>query len=157
MFFQIENILHDSRDSLRGPCRRTSSMSFIAIIDDKCQSNYQFAGFFLPKVGYSDSFFYSSIALIFSTILYVIFICPESLPPVEQAADTNVHEAIPHESKASPVVAAKALVSHFFKSLLSPILMFAPRRLPGSRKLQFWMPLVGMALFVYLVSIVSTY
>ncbi|RXW17588.1 hypothetical protein EST38_g8265 [Candolleomyces aberdarensis] len=114
----------------------------------------QFAGFFLPKIGYSDSFFFTSVALIFTTLLYVIFICPESLPPPNEVAENNVQEQLVRlESKSSPIAAARDLISYFFSSLLSPILMFAPRRLPGSRKLQIWMPLVGMALFTYLVSI----
>jgi Na+/melibiose symporter-like transporter len=109
----------------------------------------------LPKIGYSDSFFYSSIALILAALLYVVFICPESLPPKSrnEVVENNAQELV--QSKTSPVVAASDLISRFIKSVLSPVLMFAPRRLPGSRKLQYSMPLVGMALFVYLVSIVS--
>ncbi|KAJ2915193.1 hypothetical protein MD484_g5221, partial [Candolleomyces efflorescens] len=112
----------------------------------------QFAGFFLPKIGYSDSFFYSSIALILAVLLYVVFICPESLPP--KSRNELVEESTPElvQVKTSPVVAASEIIGRFIKSVLSPVLMFAPRRLPGTRKLQYSMPLVGMALFVYLVS-----
>lgn len=110
-----------------------------------------FAAILLPGTGYSNSFFYISVTLIFITLLYVNIVCPESLSPVQRE---SVHEAQDDEPqfKSSPVQVTRSLVSRFLASLLSPILMFAPRRIPSSRKRNYSMPLVGLALFVYLVS-----
>ncbi|TEB34595.1 MFS general substrate transporter [Coprinellus micaceus] len=110
-----------------------------------------FAGLFLPRVGYSDSFFYTSIALIFFNIIYVAFVCPESLTPADNNG-AHLEDDEETVSKASALSAARNLVSRFFKSLLSPILMFAPRRVPSIAGRNFSMPLVGLALFLYLVS-----
>ncbi|KAJ2915426.1 hypothetical protein MD484_g4989, partial [Candolleomyces efflorescens] len=113
----------------------------------------QFAGYFLPNVGYSDSFFYSSIALNFAALLYVLFICPESLPPrnSNDMVEKKAQERVQFKT-SGPVVIAIDLISRFIKSIFSPVLMFAPRRIPGSQRLQYSMPLVGTALFLYIVS-----
>ncbi|KAF5342541.1 hypothetical protein D9611_001959 [Ephemerocybe angulata] len=110
-----------------------------------------FAGVLLPQVGYSDSFFYTSITLIFLTLLYVNFVCPESFIPVERETIENFREE-EQQSKSSAIYAARRLITRFLSALLSPILMFAPRRVLSSRKLNYGMPLVGLSLFLYLVS-----
>lgn len=113
----------------------------------------EIAGFFLPKTGYSDSFFLTSIGLIIFTLLYVIFVCPESLDPVEAVvADTTRDDRL--QFKTSPILAARSTISRILSSLLSPILMFAPRRVPNSRRWNYSMTLVGLALFSYIVSTV---
>ncbi|KAF6754593.1 hypothetical protein DFP72DRAFT_1125319 [Ephemerocybe angulata] len=101
-----------------------------------------FAGVLLPQVGYSDSFFYTSITLIFLTLLYVNFVCPESFIPVERETIENIREE-EQQSKSSAIYAARRLITRFLSALLSPILI---------RKLNYGMPLVGLSLFLYLVS-----
>ncbi|KAJ3534373.1 hypothetical protein NMY22_g6953 [Coprinellus aureogranulatus] len=93
------------------------------------------AGFFLPRTGYSDSFFYTSIGLIFTSLLYVIFICPESLIPMDNHGREPTEEEV--QPKSSPLHAASNLFARFLRALLSPILMFAPRRVPSSAGEEF--------------------
>lgn len=113
----------------------------------------QFGGLFLPKTGYSDSFFFCSITLLVCTILYVLFVCPESRFPPDAAGDSYARDF--RQLKSSPIQAARHLIRKFISALLSPISIFAPKRIRGTNKTSWNMTLVGLSFFIYCVSIVS--
>jgi hypothetical protein len=107
----------------------------------------------LPKVGYSDSFFFWSIGLIFFNLLYMIFVCPESLERPEESEVTEVEE---HPGlKPTPLAFARQQMTKFLSALLLPLFMFTPRRQPGNGKRTWMMVFVGLALLAYLISTVS--
>ncbi|KAF8199603.1 hypothetical protein BJ912DRAFT_1129825 [Pholiota molesta] len=107
-------------------------------------------GFFFPTKGYSDGYFYGSIGLISFTILYVIFVCPESKVPAAPVATAPARNSL--SAKESPMVAGRRLLFKFISALLLPISMFAPRRIPGTSRKNYNMTLVGLSLFLYIVS-----
>ncbi|KAF9004010.1 major facilitator superfamily domain-containing protein [Cyathus striatus] len=110
-----------------------------------------FGGFFLPKTGYSDAFFFVSISLIVAIMAYVFFLLPESrFPPEAPRLERQPSGSL--QLKTS-VQVAKVQLGKFMAALLSPIMMFRPRSIPGSKKRDWNMTLVGLALFIYLVSI----
>lgn len=109
-----------------------------------------FSGLFLPKTGYSDSFFFWSIGLIFFNLLYMVFICPESLERPE-TPETNEVEEQPG-LKPTPVVFVRQQMKKFLSALLLPLFMFTPRRQPGNGKRTWMMVFVGLALLAYLIS-----
>ncbi|PPQ71192.1 hypothetical protein CVT24_010010 [Panaeolus cyanescens] len=107
-------------------------------------------GLFFPPKGYNDGFFYGSIGLISATILYVIFICPESRQPQRVPV---VQERGDLASKPSPVITIGKLLKNFATALLLPISMFTPRRSFDNPSKRNWnMTFVGLGLFLYLVS-----
>ncbi|KAF5359742.1 hypothetical protein D9756_003443 [Leucocoprinus leucothites] len=110
-----------------------------------------FSGLFLPKTGYSDSFFYSSITLLICTILYLLFICPESKFPSHEEANTYSNDFL--DLKTSPIEASRRLLKKFMTALLSPIAIFSPKQIPGTNKRSWNMTLVGLSFFIYCISI----
>ncbi|KAF9445477.1 hypothetical protein P691DRAFT_777552 [Macrolepiota fuliginosa MF-IS2] len=110
-----------------------------------------FGGLFLPKTGYSDSFFFCSITLLISTILYLLFICPESRFPSHDAADSYAGDFLAF--KTSPLQAARRLTTKFISAVVSPIAIFAPKRTRGTNQRSWNMTLVGLSFFIYCVSI----
>ncbi|KAF9048410.1 major facilitator superfamily domain-containing protein [Panaeolus papilionaceus] len=107
-------------------------------------------GLFFPPKGYNDGFFYGSIGLIFATMLYVIFICPESRKPERVPASRSRTDLV---SKPSPVITIGKLFKNFATALLLPISMFTPRRsLDHPSKRNWNMTFIGFGLFLYLVS-----
>ena len=89
------------------------------------------------------------------TLLYVFFICPESLQH-RPADDTYIQDEL--QFKTSPVLVARRMFTRFISALLSPIAMFAPRTVPGQgRRLNYNMTFMGLGLFIYLVSTVSLF
>lgn len=107
-------------------------------------------GLFLPPTGYNDGFFFVSISLMLGTLLYVLFICPESLQhrPVD---NTYIQDEL--QFKTSPVLVARRMFTKFISALLSPIAMFAPRTVPGQGpRPNYNMTFLGLGLFIYLVS-----
>ncbi|KAH6913454.1 major facilitator superfamily domain-containing protein [Coprinopsis sp. MPI-PUGE-AT-0042] len=109
-----------------------------------------FSGLFLPKIGYSDSFFFWSIGLIFFNVLYIIFICPESL---ERSEETEVAQTEEEPGlKPSPVAFARQQMTKFLSTLLLPLFMFTPRQQPGNGKRTWMMVFVGFAILAYLIS-----
>jgi len=115
----------------------------------------QFSGLFLPKTGYSNSFFFSSITLLVSTILYLVFVCPESRFPTRD--DTSVYTRDFLDLKTSPIRASQRLFRKFMTALLSPIAMFSSKPIPETNQRSWNMILVGLSFFLYCVSIVSSY
>ncbi|KAJ3574175.1 hypothetical protein NP233_g1930 [Leucocoprinus birnbaumii] len=109
-----------------------------------------FGGFFLPKTGYSDSFFYSSITLLVCTILYITFICPESRFP---SRDENTYSRDFSDLKSSPIQASRRLFKKFMTDLFSSVAIFSPKRVPDTNKRSWNMTLVGLSFFLYCVSI----
>ncbi|KAF8968173.1 major facilitator superfamily domain-containing protein [Flammula alnicola] len=107
-------------------------------------------GLFFPPKGYSDGYFFGSIGLISLTLLYVIFVCPESRPPSKPAATARQQNTL--SFKESPMLACRRLILNFASALLLPISMFAPRRVPGSSRKNYNMTFVGLSLFFYIVS-----
>ena len=99
-------------------------------------------------------FFYVSISLLVVTSLYVIFLCPESRKPTaqtQQAPSTNDSTT----PKTFPS-AFRQTIKRFLSALMIPIIMFAPRRMPGRpAKKNYNLTLLGLGLFIYLVSTVS--
>ncbi len=55
------------------------------------------------------------------------------------------------------MTAARRLFFKFISALLLPITMFAPRRIPGTSRKNYNMTLVGLSLFLYIVSTVSSF
>ncbi|KAF8149882.1 major facilitator superfamily domain-containing protein [Crassisporium funariophilum] len=108
-------------------------------------------GLFLPPTGYSDNYFYGSISLITLTLLYVLFVCPESRNSSIPASNARIQS---HPTfKSSPALAIRRLTVNFGSALLLPISMFAPRKVPGHPSRKNWnMTFVGLGLFLYLVS-----
>lgn len=107
-------------------------------------------GLFLPPTGYHDGYFFVSISLMLGTLLYVLFICPESLQrrPMD---NTYIQDEL--QFKTSPVLVARRVFKSFISALLSPIAMFAPRVVPGQGpRLNYNMTFLGLSLFLYLVS-----
>jgi hypothetical protein len=120
-----------------------------------------FGGLFFPPKGYSDGHFFASITLITLTILYVLFVCPESRvpsPSESTSTSTTPLDKIKSALALSPLQIARripALLHSFMSALLLPISMFAPRRVPGTRRKNWNMTYVGLSLFLYIVSTVS--
>ncbi|TFK27512.1 hypothetical protein FA15DRAFT_635667 [Coprinopsis marcescibilis] len=104
-----------------------------------------FAGHFLPKTGYSDLHFFCSIGVIFFNLIFVLFVCPESLQKAQPDDDGQTEFKI-----SAALIREKATA--FVTSIALPISMFAPRRIHGTQKRTYMVTLVGMALFLYLVS-----
>ncbi|EKM78815.1 hypothetical protein AGABI1DRAFT_75334 [Agaricus bisporus var. burnettii JB137-S8] len=109
-----------------------------------------FGGLFLPKTGYSHSFFLCSIGLLICTILYVLFICPESKFPSE-TADNSPSDF--QRLKHSPIQAMRHVSVKFITALLSPLFVFAPQRIRGTNKRSWNMTLVGLSFLIYCISI----
>lgn len=55
------------------------------------------------------------------------------------------------------MMAGRRLLFKFISALLLPISMFAPRRIPGTLRKNYNMTLVGLSLFLYIVSTVSSF
>ena len=115
---------------------------------------YQIGGILFPVKGYNDGFFIGSISLIFLTLLYVAFICPESRVP----SDIIAAEHSDRETSlvASPMINIRRLATKLLSALLLPISIFAPKRVPGTSRRNWNMTLCGLSLFFYVVSTVST-
>ncbi|KAF5327010.1 hypothetical protein D9619_004881 [Psilocybe cf. subviscida] len=117
-----------------------------------------FGGLFFPPKGYSDGHFFASITLISLTILYVIFVCPESRIPSPSESTTTPTTPIAKIKSAlalSPMQMARrvpVLLHSFMSAILLPVSMFAPRRVPGTRRKNWNMTYVGLSLFLYIVS-----
>ncbi|KAJ3514068.1 hypothetical protein NLJ89_g2588 [Agrocybe chaxingu] len=107
-------------------------------------------GKIFPPKGYHDGFFFGSISLIAANILFVIFICPESRFPPPPTDNTVSADEV--SFKNSPLLAIQRLSVNFLTSLLLPISMFMPLRVPGSSRRNYNMTLVGLSLFLYIVS-----
>jgi len=107
-------------------------------------------GLFLPPKGYNDGYFFGSISLITLTLLYVVFICPESLTVSTPAVRSRAPDG--PQFKTSPFLALHRLAKKFFSALLLPISMFSPRRIPGTSRRNYNMTLIGLSLFLYIVS-----
>ncbi|PFH53013.1 hypothetical protein AMATHDRAFT_55923 [Amanita thiersii Skay4041] len=109
------------------------------------------SGLVLPSKDYSDWFFYISMSLMITTLLYIIFLCPESRqitqPDINQRQDSNQH------LKSSTFLVLRRQTYRFLSTLLSPIAMFAPRSIPNyPRRKSYSLTFVGLALFIYLIS-----
>ncbi|EAU83084.2 hypothetical protein CC1G_11168 [Coprinopsis cinerea okayama7 len=109
-----------------------------------------FSGYFLPKAGYSDSFFFCSISLISFNFFYVLILCPESLQ--RQPATTRTTGGTRTEAKAGALPTIRRLLTSFIEALLLPLFMFAPRRSRGTGKRSYTMVFMGLALLIYLTS-----
>ncbi|TFK40416.1 major facilitator superfamily domain-containing protein [Crucibulum laeve] len=109
-----------------------------------------FGGFLLPSKGYSDRFFYYSMSLIFSTLLYVIFLLPESRQPPTDTGRSYTNEGV--RFKTSPFFVIRKQITKFISALLTPIAMFKPRPIPYTSRKNWNMTLVGLGLFLYLLS-----
>ncbi len=107
-----------------------------------------------PVKGYNDGFFIGSISLIFLTLLYVAFVCPESRVPSNIIAAEHSDREMSFVT--SPVIAIRRLTTKLLSALLLPISIFAPRRVPGTSRRNWNMTLCGLSLFFYVVSTVST-
>jgi len=89
------------------------------------------------------------------TLLYVLFICPESL---QRRPMDNTYIQDEPQFKTSPVLVARRTFTRFISALLSPIAMFAPRTIPGQGpRLNYNMTILGLSFFIYLVSTVSLF
>ncbi|KAF8907370.1 major facilitator superfamily domain-containing protein [Gymnopilus junonius] len=107
-------------------------------------------GYFFPAKGYNDGFFYTSIGIITFTLLYVIFVCPESLKHSERTVQSRTQDDL--SFKTSPLLVVRRLIMNFISALLLPISMFTPLRIPGSSRYNYNMTLVGLSMFLYIVS-----
>jgi len=114
--------------------------------------NSQIGGLFFPAQGYSDAFFFGSISLIAVTLAYVIVLCPESRSASTREGSSGTHDN--PSFKISPILSARRLILNFSSALLLPISMFARRAVPGSSRKNYNMTLVGLSLFLYIVSTV---
>jgi len=92
--------------------------------------------------------------LLISTILYLVFICPESRFPTHD--DPSVYARDFLELKTSPIQASRRLLKKFMAALLSPIAIFSLKPIPETNKRSWNMTLVGLSFFLYCVSIVSS-
>jgi len=98
--------------------------------------------------------FFMSASTLIVLLVYLALVCPESL----QKDDTRlVEEDMTGIRRKTLPDTIKSYLSLFVSGLLSPISMFAPRNvvLPTFRGRDWNLTLVGAALFIYLVSIVS--
>ncbi|KAG6909057.1 hypothetical protein DXG01_002210 [Tephrocybe rancida] len=111
-----------------------------------------FSGLVLPKTTSMDveKAFALSISLLAATLFYVLLLCPESREPTAPEYDTTHHEVL--GSKNSPLIVIRDYIRRFIGALIIPIAMFAPRSVPGRRGRNYNLTLVGMGLFLYLVS-----
>ncbi|KAF8638310.1 hypothetical protein AX17_002330 [Amanita inopinata Kibby_2008] len=108
-------------------------------------------GLVLPSKDSTDPFFYVSMSLMTITLLYILFLCPESRERISRVAHTD--HVIDRRVKTPPFVVIRSYIFKFFSALLSPIAMFAPRPLLGyPHKKSYSLTLVGLSLFVYLIS-----
>ncbi|KAG6862571.1 hypothetical protein C0995_000119 [Termitomyces sp. Mi166 len=111
-------------------------------------------GLVLPKTTILDveGAFALSISLLLAVLFYVLLICPESREPTAPEDETYNRET-PLFIR-DPVAVIRSYTVRFVKALVIPITMFAPRAVPGRPGRSYNLTLVGMALFLYLVSIV---
>ncbi|KAG6899546.1 hypothetical protein C0993_009277 [Termitomyces sp. T159_Od127] len=115
------------------------------------------AGLVLPKSAILevDHAFALSISLLLAVLFYVVLICPESREPT-LPEDESYYGETPVFVQ-DPVAVVRGYTVRFIKALIIPITMFAPRAVPGRAGRSYNLVLVGMALFLYLVSIVREY
>ncbi|KAF8627018.1 hypothetical protein AX15_004599 [Amanita polypyramis BW_CC] len=108
-------------------------------------------GLILPPTITIDVFFYISILILIFTFAYMLLLCPESL---ERAALVDTARHIDNErAKTPPLHMIRNYGLKFISALISPIAMFAPRPLLGHpQKKSYSVTLVGLALFIYLIS-----
>ncbi|KAH0585164.1 hypothetical protein H2248_008420 [Termitomyces sp. 'cryptogamus'] len=112
-----------------------------------------FSGLVLPKSATLEveNAFALSISLLLAVLIYILSICPESREP------TLPEDDIYHSERPlftwDPVAVIRSHIVQFIKALVIPITMFAPRSVPGRPGKSYNLTLVGMALFLYLVSI----
>ncbi|TFK75204.1 MFS general substrate transporter [Pluteus cervinus] len=91
----------------------------------------------------NTSRYYLSAAFLTSIFFYVLILCPESLHP---SVNDRVEDGQPSDR-------IKQFSKQLAAALMSPVLMFAPRKVIGhpTRK-NYNMTLVGLGMFLYLVS-----
>ncbi|KAF8896307.1 major facilitator superfamily domain-containing protein [Infundibulicybe gibba] len=108
-------------------------------------------GVVLPT-GYHDAthLFYLSISLLAFTFCFVWFLCPESRVP--QLSDNVGQSRDGLRFKTSPGLVIGRYTRRAYLALLSPIAMFAPRKMPGTAKKNYNLTILGVSLFVYLIS-----
>ncbi|KAK2460325.1 hypothetical protein APHAL10511_007714 [Amanita phalloides] len=105
----------------------------------------------LPPATSIDAFFYISMSLMFFTLTYMLFLCPESRERVAQVESPRL--AVNEHSKTRQIPVIRSLTLKFLAALISPIAMFAPRHILGyTQKKSYSLTLVGLALFIYLIS-----
>lgn len=93
-----------------------------------------------------------SISLLLAVLFYILLICPESREPT-LPEDESYHREM-SLSIQDPIAVVRGYFVRFIKALVIPITMFAPRAVPGRPGRSYNLLLVGIALFLYLVSIV---
>ncbi|KAG6817666.1 hypothetical protein H0H87_005424 [Tephrocybe sp. NHM501043] len=115
-----------------------------------------FSGLVLPRAAIMnvENAFALSISLLAAVLFYVLLLCPESREPTALDHDATHLEGI--RFKSSPLTVIRGYIAQFISALLIPIAMFAPRPVPGRRGRNYNLTLVGIALFLYLVSIVTS-
>ena len=114
----------------------------------------QFSGLVLPKSAILEveHAFALSISLLLAVLVYILLICPESREPT-LPEDEIYHREMPL-FMWDPVAVIRSYIIRFVTALVIPITMFAPRTVPGRPGRSYNLTLVGIALFLYLVSIV---
>ncbi|KAK0500376.1 major facilitator superfamily domain-containing protein [Armillaria luteobubalina] len=98
--------------------------------------------------------FYVSVFLLAALQCYLVFLCPESLQKNNQTIDdTHIPILSQLRLKRLSLASVKSYLAKFFKALLSPISMFAPRTNIGRASRDYNLTFVGLGLFLYLISI----
>ncbi|KAG6849781.1 hypothetical protein H0H93_005166 [Arthromyces matolae] len=112
-----------------------------------------FSGLVLPNTDIVDveDAFVLSISLLIGTLVYVLLLCPESREPTAPERGVSTTEGLSFAS--DPLTVIRGYLTRFISALMIPITMFAPRIVPGRAGRNWNITLVGMGLFLYLVSI----
>lgn len=128
---------------------------FMTSLEDWDLIVLQFSGFVLPATADIREFFYLSISLLAITLVYLVFICPESREPSAQPLSAlSVNDTT---FKSDPFLVIRQYANKFFTAVLIPIAMFAPHSLPGKpNKKNYNITLLGLGLFLYVISTVSS-
>ncbi|KAF8656207.1 hypothetical protein AX16_002643 [Volvariella volvacea WC 439] len=107
------------------------------------------SGLVLPSDHEITSPFYLSAAFLTATFLFIVFMCPESRFPPESLQQ----ETQSNNYGSTFVSLVKEYILRFFKALLSPIVMFAPRPVYGHPSKRNWnLTFLGFGLLIYLIS-----
>ncbi|KAF9468036.1 hypothetical protein BDZ94DRAFT_837450 [Collybia nuda] len=110
-----------------------------------------FSGFVLPKNADIHEFFYLSMTLLVITLVYLVFVCPESREPSAQVPGISSGDSATF--KSHPLLVMRRYAYKFITAVMLPISMFAPRSIPGRpNKINYNITLMGLGLFLYIVS-----
>lgn len=98
-----------------------------------------------------ENAFYLSIVLLAATLVYLVFILPESRQSTLE--DMEVPSGSHIQLKVPPIVILRRYLHRFASAVLIPVTIFAPHQIAGQpHRKNYNLTLVGATIFLFVVS-----